>query len=153
MQARMENPARLLPETTAAVRTLYKAAFSAGVPAATLELVHLRASQINGCGFCVDSGARSAKKSGMSDERLFSVAAWRETDHYTEAERAALALAESATRLADRSDAVPDEVWADAAAHYDEKQLAAIVLWIATTNFFNRLNVTVRQPAGQEDWS
>ena len=153
MQARMENPARLLPETVGAVGTLYKAARSSGVPADTLELVHLRASQINGCGFCVASGARSAKKNGMSDEKLFSVAAWRETDHYTDAERAALALAESATRLADRSDAVPDAVWAEAAAHFDEKQLAGIVLWIATTNFFNRINVTIRQPAGQEDWS
>jgi AhpD family alkylhydroperoxidase len=152
MQARIDNPAKLLPETMSAINTLYKAVHSAGVPAATLELVHLRASQINGCGPCVDAGARGAKKNGMTDERLFLAAAWRETDYYTDAERAALALAESATRLADRSDAVPDDVWAQAAAHFDEKQLAAIVLWIATTNFFNRVNVTTRQPAGQ-DWS
>jgi AhpD family alkylhydroperoxidase len=149
MQARMKNPAMVLPDAMAAINGLYKAAHSAGVPSATLELVHLRASQINGCSACVDSGARSAKKNGETDERLFSVAAWRETEYFTDAERAALALAEAATRLADRADAVPDEVWADAAKHFNEQELAAIVLWIATTNFFNRLNATTRQPAPQ----
>jgi AhpD family alkylhydroperoxidase len=149
MQARMANPATVLPDVMKAINVLYRAGHSAGVPESTLGLVHLRASQINGCAACVDLGARGAKKSGETDERLFSVATWRETDYYTEAERAALALAEHATRLADRPDAVPDDVWADAAKYYEEKQLAAIVLWIATTNFFNRLNVTIRQPAGQ----
>jgi len=146
MQARIRNVAQVLPEVMNAVNALYKAAHSGGVPAATLDLVHLRASQINGCSACVDSGVRSARKNGEADERLFAVVAWRETDYFTDAERAALALAEAATRLADRADAVPDEVWADAAAHFDEAQLAALVLWIATTNFFNRLNVTTRQP-------
>jgi AhpD family alkylhydroperoxidase len=149
MQARMNNPVAVLPDAMPAISTLYKAAHSAGVAPATLELVHLRASQINGCSACVDSGARSAKKNGETDERLFSVAAWRETDYFTDAERAALALAEAATRLSDRADPVPDEIWADAAEHFNEQQLAAIVLWIATTNFFNRLNATTRQPAGQ----
>jgi AhpD family alkylhydroperoxidase len=149
MQARMDNPATVLPEAMKAINNLYKAAHSAGVAAATLELVHLRASQINGCGPCVDSGARNAKKNGETDERLFAVAAWRETPYFTDAERAALALAEAATRLADQADAVPDEIWADAAKHFTEQELAAIVLWIATTNFFNRLNVTTRQPAPQ----
>jgi AhpD family alkylhydroperoxidase len=149
MEARITNPAGLLPDAVPAVNLLYKAAHSAGVDPATLELVHLRASQINGCSPCVDAGARAAKKNGETDERLFAVAAWRETPYFTEAERAALALAESATRLADRSDAVPDHVWADAAAHYTEPQLAAIVLWIATTNFFNRINAATRQPAPQ----
>jgi AhpD family alkylhydroperoxidase len=149
MQARMNNPATVLPQTMNAINALYKAAHSAGVPAATLELVHLRASQINGCSPCVDSGARSAKKQGETDERLFAVAAWRETPYFTEPERAALALAEAATRLADRADPVPDDIWADAAKHFDEKELAAIVLWIATTNFFNRLNATTRQQAPQ----
>jgi alkylhydroperoxidase family enzyme len=96
----------------------------------------------------VDSGARSAKKAGETDERLFAVAAWREAPYYTDAERAALALAESATRLSDRPDPVPDEVWDEAARHYDEQQLAAIILMIATTNLFNRLNATTRQVAG-----
>jgi AhpD family alkylhydroperoxidase len=149
MQARLENPAGLLPDTVKAVNILYKSAFSAGVEPAVLELVHLRTSQINGCGPCVDSGARNMRKSGETDDRLFAVAVWRETPYFTDAERAALALAESAARLADRADAVPDDVWNEAAAHFDEKQLAAIVLWIATTNFFNRINVTTRQPAPQ----
>jgi AhpD family alkylhydroperoxidase len=149
MQARMNNPAMVLPDAMTAINALYKATHSAGVASSTLELVHLRASQINGCSACVDSGARSAKKNGETDERLFSVAAWRETDYFTDAERAALALAEAATRLADRAHAVPDEIWADAAKHFNEEELAALVLWIATTNFFNRLNATTRQPAGQ----
>jgi AhpD family alkylhydroperoxidase len=149
MQARMTNPAGLLPDAPKAINLLYKAAHSAGVPEAVLGLVHQRASQINGCSACVDSGARGAKQRGETDERLFAVAAWRDTPYFTDAERAALALAECATRLADRSDPVPDDVWADAAKHFTEPELAAIVLWIATTNFFNRLNATTRQPAPQ----
>ncbi|MEV4494200.1 carboxymuconolactone decarboxylase family protein [Micromonospora arborensis] len=149
IEPRIQNPAGLLPDAVKAINLLYKAAHSAGVPSSTLELVHLRASQINGCSACVDSGARGARKAGETEERLFAVAAWRETPYFTEAERAALALAEAATRLADRADAVSDDVWADAARHFDEKELAAIVLWVATTNFFNRLNATTRQPAPQ----
>lgn len=149
VQARMQNPATLLPDAVKAINLLYKAAHSAGVPGSTLELVHLRASQINGCSACVDSGARNARKAGETEERLFALAAWRETPYFTDAERAALALAESATRLADRADPVPDEVWDEAARHFEEKELAALVLWLATTNFFNRLNATTRQPAPQ----
>jgi AhpD family alkylhydroperoxidase len=149
LEARIQNPAALLPDTVKAVNLLYKSAHSAGVPASTLELVHLRASQINGCSACVDSGARGARKNGETEERLFAVAAWRETPYFTDPERAALDLAEHATRLADRSDAVPDEVWNEAARHFGEKELAALVLWIATTNFFNRMNATTRQPAPQ----
>jgi AhpD family alkylhydroperoxidase len=149
MQARIDGSAMVLPETMTAINALYKAAHSAGVASTTLELVHLRASQINGCSPCVDAGARNAKKNGETDERLFSVVAWRDTDYFTDAERAALALAEAATRLADRPDAVPDEIWDDAAKHFNEQELAAIVIWIATTNFFNRINVTTRQPAPQ----
>lgn len=151
MQARMNNPAAVLPEAMKGINALYKAAHSAGLAKSTLDLVHLRASQINGCSACVDSGARGMRKAGETDERLFAVAAWRETDYFTEAERAALELAEAATRLADRPDPVPDHVWAAAAEHFGEAELAALVLWIATTNFFNRLNATTRQPAGQ-DW-
>ena len=149
MSARLENPAALLPETGKAVNILYKSAHSAGVDPAVLALVHLRASQINGCGPCVDSGAREMRKAGETDDRLFAVPVWRETPYFTDPERAALALAEYATRLADQADAVPDEIWDEAAKHFDEKQLASIVLWIATTNFFNRINVTTRQPAPQ----
>ncbi len=122
------------------------------MPGATLGLVHLRASQINGCSFCVDSGSKHAKQAGETDERLFAVAAWREAPYFTDAERAALALAEAVTRLGDREDPVPDEIWKDAVRHYDERGLAALILWIATTNVFNRLNVTTRQPAGSSEY-
>ena len=148
MTARMNNPANVLPGSMEAVQSVIKAAYSAGVPQPTMQLTHLRASQVNGCSPCVYSGAIGAKKAGESDERLFAVAAWRETDLFSEAERAALALAESMTRLADRPDPVPEEVWDEAARHFDEKQLAGLVLWVATTNLFNRLNATTKQPAG-----
>lgn len=152
MQARMENPAKILPESMKAIHALFKATHSAGLAPTTLELVHLRASQINGCSACVESGARSARKAGESDERLFTIAAWRETPFFSDAERAALALAEAVTRLADQSDPVPDAVWNEAVRHYSEPQLAALILWIATTNFFNRINVSTRQPAPQ-NWA
>ncbi|SED16228.1 carboxymuconolactone decarboxylase family protein [Streptomyces sp. TLI_105] len=149
MSARMPNPAAVLPEAMPAVLRLVKAVTSGGdVPGSTLHLVHLRTSQINGCGYCVVGGALKAQEEGETDERLHAVAAWREAPYFTEAERAALALAEHATRLADRPDAVPDAVWDEAARHYDEKQLAQIVLWIGVSNLFNRLNATTRQPAG-----
>jgi AhpD family alkylhydroperoxidase len=147
MQARMTNA--VPADAMKAINLLYKAAHSAGVAPATLELVHLRASQINGCGPCVDSGARNARKNGETDDRLFAVVAWRETPYFTDAERAALALTEAATRIADRGDPVTDEVWNEAAKHYTEPELAALSLWIATTNFFNRLNAINRTPAPQ----
>ncbi|MFI7102220.1 carboxymuconolactone decarboxylase family protein [Streptomyces sp. NPDC050161] len=148
MQARMKNPVEVIPEAMQPILGVLEAAKKGGVPERTLELVHLRASQINGCGYCVDGGARLAKKAGETDERLFTVAAWREAPYFTDAERAALALAEAATRLADRPDPVPDDVWDDAADHFDEKQLAALILWIGVTNLFNRVNVTTKQVAG-----
>ena len=114
----------------------------------TLDLVHLRASQINGCSFCVAGGSKHAKQKGETDERLFAVAAWREAPYFDEAERAALALAEAVTRLADRPDPVPDEIWDEAARHYDEKGLAALLLMISLTNVYNRVNVSIRQPVG-----
>jgi AhpD family alkylhydroperoxidase len=148
----MSNPATILPDVTQGVQSLLKAAYKGGVPRKTLELVHLRASQINGCSYCVDSGARNAKKAGETDERLFAVAAWREAPYFTDAERAALALTEAATRLADRPDPVSDEIWEEAARHYDEKGLSAILVMIATTNLFNRLNAPIRQQAGVQNW-
>lgn len=148
MNARMKNPATVLPEAVQPLLDVVKATRQGGVPEATLELVHLRASQINGCSFCVDGGVKSARKNGMSDERLFAVAAWREAPYYSDAERAALALTEAATRLADSADPVPDTVWDAAADHFDERQLAAIILTIGVTNLFNRVNATIRQPAG-----
>ncbi|MBA3833476.1 MAG: carboxymuconolactone decarboxylase family protein [Chthoniobacterales bacterium] len=152
METRMKNPATLVPDAMPPIQALYAAAHKGGVPAATLALVHLRASQINGCSFCVVSGASSAKKAGETDERLFTVAAWRETPYFNDAERAALALAEAATRLSDRPDPVPDGIWDEAARHYDEPALAALILWIAISNFFNRINVTTRQLAGSNPW-
>ena len=148
MNPRMNNPAAVIPDAMPAILNLFKTTKQGGIPDATMELVHLRVSQVNGCSVCVDSGAKQAKKAGETDERLFAVSAWREAPYFDEAERAALALAESATRLADRPDAVPDGIWDEAAKHYDERGLAALVLMIATTNLFNRLNATTRQIAG-----
>jgi AhpD family alkylhydroperoxidase len=145
---RMKNPAMIITEAMAPVQALGAAASRGGVPAATLDLVHLRASQVNGCSPCVEGGWRSARKAGETDERLFGVAAWRESAYFTAAERAALALAEAVTRLSDRPDPVPDVIWDEVARHYDERGLAALLLMIATTNFYNRLNVPTRQVAG-----
>ncbi|HTI21759.1 MAG TPA: carboxymuconolactone decarboxylase family protein [Kutzneria sp.] len=150
MAARMTNPAKVLPDTVAGVQGLFKAIYQGGVPKATLDLVHLRASQINGCGYCVDSGVTSAQQAGESPDRLLRVPAWRESDLFTDAERAALALTEAVTRMADQVDPVSDAVWDEAADHYDEKGLSALILMIATTNFFNRINVTIKQPAGEQ---
>jgi AhpD family alkylhydroperoxidase len=132
-----------------ALQALAKISEQGGVPARTLGLVHLRASQINGCGVCVDMHPRLMKRDGETDERLYAVAAWRDTPYFTDAERAALALTEAETRLSDRADPVPDEIWDEAARHYNEKQLAALVLAIATITVWNRLNVTTRQVAGE----
>ena len=124
MQARIENPAMTVPGTLAALQRLGTAAKHSGVPETTLFLITLRASQINGCSVCVDIHTRELKAAGEPDERIFAVSAWREASYFTEPERAALALAEAATRLADRPDPVPDEVWEEAARHYDEGELA-----------------------------
>jgi AhpD family alkylhydroperoxidase len=148
MQARMSNPVMIVPDAMQAMLALAKSTGKGGVPTRTLDLVYLRASQINGCSLCVEMHARDLRKMGETDERLFAVAAWREAPYFTDAERAALALTEAATRLADRADPVPDEIWDEAARHYDEKGLAAIILMIATTNLFNSLNATTRQVAG-----
>lgn len=150
MEARMKNPAMIFPEAMQALMAIGKAAEHANIPQRTLELVHLRASQINGCSVCLDMHSRMLKKSGESDERLFVISAWRDAPYFTEAERAALALTEAVTRLSDRSDPVPDDVWAEAARHFDEKGLAALLLNISLINVWNRLNVSTRQVAG--DW-
>lgn len=152
MQARMKNPALVLPDALQALLDLGKAVNTGGVPPATLGLVHLRASQINGCSVCVDAGFRDLKKAGERDSRLFAVTAWRDAPYFTEAERAALALTEAVTRLSDRSEGVPDAIWNDVVQHYDEPARAALVLAIAQSNIWNRLNVTVRQVAGTP-WS
>jgi len=148
MQARMTQPAVLVPEAMQALHALQAASESGGVPAKTLGLVHLRASQINGCSVCIDMHPRMMKKAGETDERLFAVAAWRDAPYFNDAERAALALTEAVTRIADRSDPVPDAVWQEAARHYDEKGLASLLLTIAAINVWNRLNVSTRQVPG-----
>ncbi|MFQ3561773.1 carboxymuconolactone decarboxylase family protein [Streptomyces gramineus] len=125
-----------------------RAAEGASVPAATLELVKIRASQINGCGFCLDMHTKDAAAAGESPQRLHMVGAWREATVFTEAERAALELAEEGTRIADAAGGVPDAVWENAAKHYDEEGLVALVATIALINAYNRLNVVFRQPAG-----
>jgi AhpD family alkylhydroperoxidase len=144
----MKNPAMILPQAGEAIQALAAAVHAGGVPRRTLDLVHLRVSQVNGCAACIDGGSRAAKKAGETDERLFAVAAWRDAPYFSDAERAALALGEAATRLADRADPVPDDVWSEAARYHDEKALAALLLWISLTNVFNRLNVSTRQVAG-----
>jgi len=148
----MKNPAMLIPETMQPLMSVVAAVRKSGVPQRTLDLVHLRASQINGCSLCVDMGSRELKQAGETDDRLFAVAAWREAPYFTEAERAALALAEAVTRLSGRSDPVPEEIWNQATLHYDEKALAGLILWIATTNLFNRVNATTKQVAGDNPW-
>jgi AhpD family alkylhydroperoxidase len=148
MQSRMTNPAFVVPEALKALNTLGTSISKGGVPNTTLELVRLRASQINGCSLCVEMHARDLKKAGEKDERLFTVAAWRETPYFTDAERAALALTEAATRLNDRADPVNDEIWNEAARHYNEKAMADLILNIALINFWNRVNVPIRQVAG-----
>ncbi|MFZ2051347.1 MAG: carboxymuconolactone decarboxylase family protein [Solirubrobacteraceae bacterium] len=149
MQARIKNPALSVPGALEALQRLGACATTAEIPEATLYLVHLRASQINGCSVCVDIHSRELELAGESSERIHMVAAWREAPYFTDGERAALALTEATTRLADSPDAVSDEVWEEVARHYSEPQLAALVVAIATINAFNRLNAATRQPTGE----
>ncbi|NMO14667.1 carboxymuconolactone decarboxylase family protein [Pyxidicoccus fallax] len=148
MQARMKNPAMLVPEALPALMALGKAVKRGVVPAKTLDLVHLRASQINGCAFCLDLHSRELLKNGDTQQRAFAVSAWRESPLFNDAERAALALTEAMTRMDDRTDPVPDAVWQEAARHYDEAALSTLVLSISMVNLWNRLNVTTRQVPG-----
>jgi AhpD family alkylhydroperoxidase len=148
MQARMANPALSVPGAFDALQALAKAARHDGVPEACVGLVHLRASQINGCSVCVDMHARDLKKAGESYERIWAVGAWREAPYFTEAERAALALTEAVTRLSDSADPVPDQVYDAAAEHFEEPALASLILQIAMINTWNRLNAATRQVAG-----
>ncbi|GAA0587369.1 carboxymuconolactone decarboxylase family protein [Kribbella sandramycini] len=148
MTERLTNPVAILPDAMKGIQNIFKAIHSSGASGTVLELVHLRASQINGCAPCVYGGIKSALKNGETDERLHQVVAWRDTDLFTDAERAALALTEEATRIADRPEAVADPTWAAAAEHFDERELSAIILMIGLTNMFNRINATTRAKAG-----
>jgi len=145
---RMPNPAVLIPEAMPALMAVNKAIAGAGVDGKLLALTHLRASQINGCGPCVAGGAHQASQHGATADQVHAVAAWRETPWFSDEERAALALTEAVTRLADQPDPVPDRVWDVAATHFDQKELAALLLNIAVTNAVNRLNAPTRQQAG-----
>ena len=151
MEARMTHPAFLVPAALEPLRAYHRAAEGLGVPAETLEMVHLRASQINGCSVCVELHSNALKKAGESDERLFAVAAWRDAPYFSDAERAALELAEAVTRVADRGDPISDEIWAEAARHYDDRELSALLIAITSVNVWNRLNAATRQVAGA--WS
>lgn len=150
--ARMSHPAMIVPQAMDALQALGATIAATGVPVTTLDLVDVRVSQINGCGVCLLGHLRAAKKHGVSDDRLAVVAGWREAPFFDEAERAALALAETITRLNDRSDPVPDDVWDEAARHYDEQALAGLVLAIANINLWNRVNVATHQVAGAYEW-
>jgi len=148
MHARMKNPAFVVPGAMQALQALAASAEKGGVPKRTLSLIHLRVSQINGCAVCLDLHARGFHEE-ETNERLLTVAGWHDAPYFTDAERAALALAEAVTRLADRRDPVPDAIWEEAAKHYDERQLGALVVGISAVNVWNRLNVTTRQVAGE----
>src|SRR5580700_6167700 len=125
MKSRITNPAGLLPDAMQAMLALSSAVAKSGLSPTILGLVHLRVSQVNGCSVCVDMGWRQMRGENETDERLFAVAAWRDAPYFTAAERAALALAEAVTRIADRPDPVPDEVWNEAARHFTEREQAA----------------------------
>jgi AhpD family alkylhydroperoxidase len=153
MQPRMKNPAMYVPGALEALQAFSKSAEAvaakSGLPKTTIDLVLTRVSQINGCAVCLDMHTRSAKKAGETDPRLHTLAAWRESPYFEEPERAALALAEAGTRVADRSEPVSDDVFAAAAKHYDEPALAALVVIIAGINAWNRLNIITGQVAGE----
>jgi AhpD family alkylhydroperoxidase len=144
----MLNPVLMFPEALKALHALDKSTQS-HVPQVMRQLVDLRASQINGCSVCVDMHSRELKRAGETDDRVFAVGAWRETPYFTDTERAALALTEALTRISDRPDPVPDDIWEAAAKHFDEQELAALIIQIALINVFNRVNVAVKQVVGE----
>lgn len=149
MKARLKNPAMIVTEAMAPLMGLGKLLQTSPIPAKTLGLVNLRVSQINGCAVCIDG---QIKKLDETPQRMAAVAVWKDAPFFSDPERAALALAEAMTRLADATDRVPDAVWADATRHYDEAALAWLVLDVAVLNMYNRLNVSTRQIAGTQDW-
>ncbi len=149
MNARIKNPAMTVPDAMGPLVGLGKLLGTSPLPAAVRGLVHLRASQINGCAVCIDLEVTKTKE---SPQRLAAVAAWYDAPFFTDAERAALALTEAVTRLADRTDPVPDPIWNEAAKHYDETALAYLVLEISVINLYNRINVATRQVAGAQRW-
>ena len=150
MEARVTHPVFAVPAAMKALSAYSQAGKGLGVTAETIEMINLRASQINGCSVCVQLHSNNLKKEGISDERLYAVAAWRDAPYFTDAERVSLELTELVTRVADRGDPVPDDVWAEAERHYDEQGLSALLIAITSINVWNRLNAATRQVAG--DW-
>jgi AhpD family alkylhydroperoxidase len=148
MEPRMTNAAAVLPEAMRPLMALGAAIKGAGLPVTTIDLINMRASQINGCSVCLHMHSRDLRKAGESDERLDTLAGWRDAPWFTDAERAALELTEALTRVADRPDAVSDEIYAAAAEHYDERELATLIFSIGLINLYNRLNLATRQVAG-----
>ncbi len=148
VEARMTNPLLMFPDAFKGIQAMHEATRAGGVPDVTRIIVHLRASQINGCSFCAEMHSREMREAGESDERIFTVAAWREAPFFTEAERAALALTEALTRLSDHAGPVPDELWDEVRKHYEEPAVAALLIEIGLINVWNRVNVAVRQVAG-----
>jgi len=149
MQSRMPNPVFILPEAMQAMFALNKS-IDGKLPSRLRGLVHLRASQINGCSVCVDMHAKELQHSGAPLDHIFAVAAWRETPFFSDAERAALELTESLTRLADRPDPVPDAIWEKVARHFSQPEIAALLVDIAQINSWNRFNAAVRMMVGEK---
>ena len=152
MKSRMKNPAVLLPTAMEALQGVHAAVTKTGLSETTIGLVQIRASQINGCSVCLAMHGRHMKRAGETDERLFTIAGWRDTPFFTDAERAALGLTEALTRLADRSNPVPDALWEEVKKHYDEPTLAALILAISEINVWNRLNAATAQVVGEMKW-
>ncbi|MEU9035349.1 carboxymuconolactone decarboxylase family protein [Streptomyces sp. NPDC048352] len=161
MQSRVKDPALVLPDALTSIGSYFKSVNQGALSEQLPEIVALRASQVNGCGDCVHTHVRNLRRAGESDERVAAVAAWREAPFFTDAERAALELAEEVTRLADLAsdavpdavrDAVPDELWEQLSAHFDEQQLSALILSIGVTNMFDCRTIAVREPASVS-WS
>lgn len=150
---RMANPAQVLPDAYKGIGHLLAAVGKSGLPATTAELIGIRTSQINGCAACLEGHLVTGRKAGLTDSQIVGTAAWAESPFFDDAEKAALALTEALTRVADDSDPVPDELWEAAGRHYDESQLAGILVAVATHNLFNRINIAVREPAAEPFWT
>ncbi|MCT9143684.1 carboxymuconolactone decarboxylase family protein [Streptomyces violarus] len=149
MQARMTNPAYVLPGAMKGIGSIFQAIGESGLRQELAEIVGLRASQINGCGACVHGHTVNLRKAGVSEERISAVVAWRHAPFFSDAERAALKLTEAVTRLADLSEeSVPDALWDEVADHFDEKELSGLILTVSLTNMFNRINTTIQEPVG-----
>ena len=148
IQPRMANPATIIPQAYKGIGNLLAASASGGLPASTVELVALRVSQLNGCAACIQGHVVTGPDAGLTTSQMVGLAAYRESPYFDEAEKVALELADALTKLAGAEDAVPDELWREVTKHYDEKQVAALILAIATHNLFNRINVATRQVAG-----